>query len=689
MPEGLARFIVKHRNRIGVIFAIMLVICIMLIPFVNINYDLAKYIPDSEVSKRGLNVVEEEFGMQGTARVMVNNVTLVEAKEIKNKIEEIPGIDTVVWLDDSVDVYQPESFISEDLLNEYYKDGSAVFDIMFEHDDYDTSTDSALTTLFDILPEDTNICGSAVDAKSARESIKSEVSKVMMLLIPSVIIILLLTTTSWFSPILFLIVIGTSILMNMGTNVIFDSVAFVTYSIVAALQLAVSMDYSVFMLHQFEFEKEKIGDPEEALVQALKHSGLSVCSSALTTIAGFVALAFMGFTIGKDMGFVFAKGIVLSLMCVIFLMPCLIMKFYKKIEKTTHKSFIPNLSKMAKVADKISIVIIVLVLIIVVPSYFAQKENNFLYGVSSFGGGEGTRAYLDEQAIVKKFGRSSPLIVLVPSGDYVDEKALVSELENMEEIRKVQALANLVSEGIPDSFIPINVYAKFKTENYSRILIYTKTGTESDVAFNTVNKIEDTVSKYYGDEYEITGSAPVIMDTKKVINNDYNSVNLVSILAVMVILLFTFKSAVLPILLILVIEGGIFINMALPYYMGSSMIFIGYLIVSSIQLGATIDYAILFTNNYLKCRETMDSKEASIEATCLTIPPILTSGGILVCAGYMLGIVSTLKAVSEMGELIGRGALLSMILVTFFLPHILKHFDKLVMKSIWKKKGAN
>ena len=689
MPESWARFIVKNRNKIGVIFVIALVICVMLIPFVEINYDLTKYVPDTMESKKGLNVVEDEFGMQGTARVMVNNVSLLQAKEWKEKIEDIPGIDMVVWLDDSVDVHQPESFISEDLIKDYYKDGSAVFDIMFEKDDYATETNEAVGKLFEILPEDTNICGSAVDARSTRESITSEISNLMSFLIPCVIIILLLTTTSWFSPVLFLIVIGTSILMNMGTNVIFESVAFVTYSIVAALQLAVSMDYSVFMLHQFEFEREKIDDPEEALVQALKNSGLAICSSALTTIAGFVALTFMGFTIGKDMGLVFAKGIVLSLMCVILLMPCLIMKFYKKIEKTTHKSLIPDLTKMARGAEKLSMVIIAIVMIIIIPAYFAQKQNDFKYGVASFGGGEGTQAYIDEQAIVKKFGRSSPLIVLVPKGDYVNEKALASEIEDMDEIRKVQSLANLVPEGVPDGFVPADTYSKFKSDNYSRFLIYTKTGTESEVAFNTVNKIKECVKKYYGDNYEITGTCPVTMDTKVVINNDYNSVNLFSIFAVMVILLFSFRSCFIPILLILVIEGGIFINMAIPYYAGFSMIFIGYLIVSSVQLGATIDYAILFTNNYLKCREKMEPKEASINATALTVPSILTSGGILICAGYLLGATSSLKAVSEIGELIGRGALISVILVTFFLPHVLKHFDAAIMKSIWKKKGAN
>ena len=223
----------------------------------------------------------------------------------------------------------------------------------------------------------------------------------------------------------------------------------------------------------------------------------------------------------------------------------------------------------------------------------------FLYGSSSFGGGEGTKVYEDEKKIVEKFGRSNPMIILVPTGDYISEKEMVSEIEDLDVVRKVQSLANLVGEGIPDSFVPVDNYQKFRTENYSRVLIYLRTSSESDLAFESVEKIEKITQKYYGDNYEITGVIPITMNIKEVVNADYNIVNLLSIGLVMIILLLTFKSIALPILLTLVIECGIFINMAIPYYVGDSMMFLGYLIVSSIQLGATIDYAILYTNNFL------------------------------------------------------------------------------------------
>jgi uncharacterized protein len=679
MNDKIAEFIVKNRNKIGIIFIVATVISILLIPSVKINYNLSEYISDTERAKRGMNIVEEEFAMQGFARVMINDVSLIEAKEYKNQIEKVDGVDMVVWLDDSIDIYRPLDFISEEELRDYYNDGSAIFEIMFDEDDYSSKTSKAIDEINKIVPDGSNIIGSAVDTKSAADTVQSEVSKVMCILIPVVIIILILTTDSYFSPILFMIVIGTSIFLNMGSNVIFKHVSFLTYSIVAALQLAVSMDYSVFMLHEFETHKGE--DLEKAMMETVKKSCLSIFSSALTTIAGFLALCFMGFTIGADMGLVFAKGIVLTLFTVILFMPCLILRFYPLIEKTHHKSFMPDFEKFAKYTAKISYLLIAIVLIITIPSYVAQKQNVFLYGSSSFGGGEGTKVYEDEKKINSKFDRSNPMIVLVPTGDYVSEKALVKEIEDMESVKKVQSLANLVSEGIPDSFVPIDKYQKFRTDKYSRLVIYTKTSSESDLAFETSRKIEELTKKYYGDNYEITGTVPITLNIKDVVNADYTRVNIFSILAVMVILLFTFKSFILPILLTLVIESGIFINMAIPYYTGKEMMFLGYLIVSTIELGATIDYAILMTNNYLNARKENDKKMASRMAVNKSIPSILTSGGILVCAAFLLKWCSSIKAVSEMGGLIGRGALISMFLVIFFLPHVLSLFDKAIEKT--------
>lgn len=675
----------KHRVKIGVVFGIALIISFLLMPKVKVNYDLSEYITDDEPAKHALTTVREEFGMQGFAQLMLNDVTLIEAKNVKDKIAAVDGVDMVLWLDDECDVYQPIAFISEDLLKDYYKDGSALMDILFEEDEYSTKTDAAIGEIRKIIPENSDLIGSAVDNKEARDAIKTEVAFIMAILVPIVIVILMLTTTSWFSPILFMAVIGLSIFLNMGSNVIFDNVSFITYSIVAALQLAVSMDYSVFMLHQFEEEKKTGKSLEEAMVNTIKKSSLSILSSAMTTIAGFLALSFMSFGIGKDMGFVFAKGILLSLLCVIFVMPYLILKFDKQIQKTSHKPLLPSFEKFAIVLQKLRYVIVAVILICIIPAYVAQRNNEFLYGASSFSGGEGSAIYASEQEIIKKFGRNNMLVLLVPRGDYVSEKQLADDLEDMRVVKKVQTLVNSVPEGMPDSFVPQSAYEKFRTKNYTRYLIYVRTSEESELAFEVLDELNEVIGRYYSD-YELTGVTPITRDIKNAIESDYNVVNLVSLFAVMVILFFTFRSLLLPILLIAVIEIGVFINMAVPYFMGTSLMFLCYMIVSCIQLGATIDYAILMTNNYLINREKYDKKKAVIEAIKHTTPAVLTSGSILFMASFLLKTCSSVHAVSVMGSLIERGTLLSVVLVLALLPPLLCWFDKAIEKSIIRKK---
>ena len=687
--ERLSEFIVKYRHKIGVAFVILIFLAVIGILNSNINYDLTKYVPEDMPSKVALDLSTKEFGMQGSARLMINNVSLAQAKDYKERIKNIKGVYRVIWLDDKVDIYQPEDFIDKEELAKYYKDGSALFDLMFEEDDYSNVTNNAVGEIQKIIPEDACFIGAAVDNKATRDSLQSEMITIMAFLIPLTLIVLLTTTDSYFSSIVFIVVIGVSIILNLGTNIIFDSVSFITFSISAALQFAVSMDYSVFMLHQFEAEKQKY-DNETAMKKAVKHAISSVVSSSLTTIAGFLALAFMSFGIGKDIGFVFAKGIVFSLLCVIFLMPYLILTFDKQIEKTKHRKILPSFDRFSRAVLKIGPILIIAAFIIIIPSYVAQKNNNFTYGTASFSGGPGTKIYEDEPKIIEKFGRSNPLLLIVPNIDYYKEKQLVEELEDVKAVDKILTLVNEVPEGVPYDFVDKDLYEKFQNENHTRIIIYLRTSSESELATNTLNEVKEIVSKYYGEDYYYTGTIPVTLDMQKSIESDYNVVNLISILAIIVILIFTFKSFITPIILTLVIESGIFINMAIPFFANESLIFMGYLIVSSIELGATIDYAILMTNNYIRFRKHYNKKMAAATAIKESLSSIITSGAILIIAGYILKYVSSLKAVSDMGELIGRGALISVILVVVVLPQFLSLFDFFVTRRVetFEKKQA-
>ncbi len=687
MLEWLCDGIVKNRKKIGILFVVLIILSIIGMTKVKINYDLSKYIPDDMPSKQALQLAKDEFGMQSMARVMINDVSLIEAKEYKEKIENVDGVYTVLWLKDDIDVYQPESFIDSEELSKYYKERSALFDVMFEEDDYSDLTFNAVGEIEKIIPSTANMSGSAIDNRASRESLQSEMITIMLFLIPLTLIVLLLTTDSYFSSLIFIVVIGISILLNMGSNIIFGSVSFVTFSISAALQFAVSMDYSVFMLHQFEVEKKKYDSEEEAMKKAVKHASLSVFSSSLTTIAGFVALAFMNFGIGKDIGLVFAKGIIFSLLCVVLLMPYLILTFNKKIEKTKHRSLLPSFDRFSRATLKIGPFLIVLSLLIIIPSYVAQKNNDFLYGTNSFGAGPGTKGYIDDQEITSKFGRSNPIMLIVPNRDYYTEKELVKEYENLDVCERVLTLANQVPEGVPYDFIDRETYSKFQNDKYTRIIVFVKTSSESELAFNTLDKVKDITSKYYGGDFYYTGTIPVTIDMEKSIQSDYNRVNLISILAIVVILMFTFKSLIIPIILIMAIEAGIFINMGIPFFAEDSLIFIGYLIVSSIELGATIDYAILMTNNYLRFRKHYNKKMAAMNAIKESLSSIITSGSILIMAGYIIKFNSSMKAVADIGELIGRGALISVLMVVIILPQFLALFDKLITRKMKKNES--
>lgn len=681
MLDKFSGFIVNHRKLIGVLFVILIILSLIQMTQVNINYDLSAYVPDDMPSKQALDIATDEFGMQSMARIMINNITLPEAKEYKEKIEAIDGVYMVSWLNSDIDVYQPISFIDKEKLEKCYKDGSALFDVMFDEGDYSDSTFEAVGEIKKLLPEDANLMGSAIENRSTRDNLHNEIVTIMLFLVPLTLIILLLTTDSYFSCIIFTVVIGVSILLNMGSNIVFESVSFITFSISAALQFAVSMDYSVFMLHQFEQEKKKYDTEEEAMKKAIKHASLSVFSSSLTTMAGFLALTFMNFGIGKDIGFVFAKGIIFSLLCVILLMPYLILTFSKRIEKTKHKSLLPSFDKFSRATLKIGPLLIALSFLIIIPSYVAQKNNYFTYGTSAFGAGPGTKLYNDEQVITEKFGRSNPIMLIVPNVDYYTEKQIVEEFEDLDIVDKVYTLVNQVPEGVPYDFIDRDIYNKFQNENHTRIIVFVKTSSESELAFNALDRVKEVTFKYYGDDYYYTGTIPITIDMKKSIQSDYDLVNMISILAIVIILIFTFKSLVIPIILTLVIESGIFINMGIPYFADTSMIFVGYLIVSSIELGATIDYAILLTNNYLKFRKHYNNKMSAMNAIKESLASVITSGLILVSAGYILRFISSMKAVSDMGELIGRGALISVILVIVVLPQFLALLDKIVVHN--------
>ncbi|WP_165835498.1 efflux RND transporter permease subunit [Ruminiclostridium sufflavum] len=680
--KGIVGIIVNHKKTIEMIFGILVVLSIICSPFVKVNYDLTEYLPGTVQSKQGIEIMEEEFGYPGSARIMLDNVTLYEAKQYKDKIAAVKGVDIVTWADTTADVYQANEFISKEDIEDYYKDGHSVMNIIFDEGDSSKVTSKAIDEIKKICGNKGHYTGSAIQNKSLNENLNREVKSVAVIAVIVIILILLLTTTSWFEPILFLLVMGIAIIINTGTNILLGEISFLTKSVSAILQLAVAMDYSIFLMHSFTRERAAGTEPAEAIARALRQSGRSVIYCGLATTIGFIALTLMKFSIGFDMGVCLAKGILVSLLTVIFLMPSLILRCSRLIERTAHKPFMPPFNKFAKGAYKIRYGVLILAVIMAVPCFIAKDMNSFLFGNSSVGSSEGTLVYKDEQAIDARFGRSNLLMALIPNTSSIKEKQLSEEIENLNYAKSVTSLANTVPEGIPISFLPKSTTALLHTDKYARMLVYINTKDESALAFKCSDEIKALIKKYYPENSYLIGATPCTQEIKSTITKDYNFVDKLSMLGVAIVVMIAFRSLLLALLVLLPIEAAIFINMAFPYLVGDTMVYMGYIIVSCIQLAATVDYAILMLSNYLDSRSHSDKKEAAMEAIAETTPPVLTSGMILSCAGFILYRTSSITAIAGMGELIARGAFLGILLVVFMLPALLTIFDKPVIKHI-------
>lgn len=688
----IVHFIVFRGKAIETFFFMGTIICAVCFPFVKVNYDLSKYLPQFARTKQALDVMEDEFGYPGMARIMVKDITLQEAKKIRDQISDLEGVDLVVGPDMTTDVYMGSSFLSQGItdimsvdafsMDDYYRDGYALMDIIFEGGDDDPITRKAVDDIYGIVGKDRGFfAGSAISSKEREASITKEITMAIAMALVIIWLILTLTTTSWVEPFLFIFIMIVAIILNMGSNLVFGTISFFTFSTAAILQLAVSMDYSIFLLHTFTAFKQTGMEIHEAMEKAVRESCSSILASGATTIVGFIVIAFMRFTIGRDVGFVLTKGIICSLATVLFLMPTMILHLNSKIERTAHKPFIPSFNRFAKLMNRIRKPVFVIALFLAVPCYFGQNMNVFYYGDDAIGAGPGTRVYEDTRAINDKFGKSNMIIGIVPNGSVVTERQLTKALENLDFVNYAISMSGTIPKGIPEDFLPEKVIEQLRSGQYARFLISMNTVQESQYAFDCSQKLESVVSGFYPENAYVIGMTPTTIDIRDILTDDYNKVSLLSLAGVALVVFTTFQSVLVPVLVIIPIEVAIYLNMTLPYVMGDSLVYIGYIIVSCLQLGATIDYSILMTNNYLGFRKTLNNTDSAMAAISKSTLSILTSGGILTVVGYLLYFTSSIQAISQVGRLVGRGAILSMVLVLSLLPALLSTFDKQIQKQ--------
>ena len=495
-----------------------------------------------------------------------------------------------------------------------------------------------------------------------------------------VLFVLILTTTSYIEPFLVLIGLGVAIVINAGSNIIFGEISFVTNAAGNILQLAVSLDYSVFLLHRFAQCRLISDDPNKAMIDALMMSTTSILSSGLTTVIGFLALCLMQFQIGPDLGLALAKGVGISLITVFTFMPALILKTYKFIDKTMHKSFMPSFKRFGSFVSKLMIPMVIIFAILIVPSYLASNANSFYYGSSKIFASN-TKLGSDTKKIEDTFGKQDTYVLIVPNDSTATLKELSNELHEVAEVKSILSYVDNVGEVIPKEYLDSGTLSKLNSEHYTRMVLTMDAAYEGDKTFSLVEEIREVASKYYPDTWYLAGEGVSTYDLKTTVTSDMVKVNLVAIGAVFLVLLVTMKSFILPIILVLSIETAVWINLAIPYFTNQNIFYIAYLIISSIQLGATVDYAILFTDRYKEMRETYDKKDAIINTILAVFVSIITSASVLTTVGFLLGIFSSHGLLSQLGYFLGKGTLCSLVIVLFVLPGLLYLFDKFIVKK--------
>lgn len=668
--------ILQKRKQILIITLLIAVLCLILIPQVSVNYNIIDYLPKEAPSTMALDVMHEEFtkGVPN-ARIMVPDVTIPEALELKKLFSAVDGVEEVTWLDDAVSLNLPFETLHTETVEAYYKNSTALFSITLN----DEKASSAVNELAEIAGEDAAMSGLSVSSTFSKGTLASDVTKILFIAIPFILAILFLTTDSWLEPFLLMFTIGVAIVINMGTNIIFGEISFITQGVAAILQLGIALDYGIFVLYRYsEIRKDGLS-VHDAMKKALVKSFTSVTACGIATMIGFAALILMRIKIGPDLGLVLTKGIIISLICVFTLLPALTLACSRLVEKTRHRSFIPDLKKLGKVLVKISCPALFIFALVAIPSVLAISNNDYIY--FDLFSDERTKVGQDALAITNTFGGASSLVLMVGSGNFAGEKSVLNEIEAIPNVVSVISYVGTVGAEIPQGFIPKGTLSDLQSANYSRMIITVDTSLEDSESFAAIEKIRAIGETYYPGEWYLAGQIANAYDMKFFIEEDNLKIEAVGMIAIMIVILIAFRSLILPIILVLVIKSAIWINCAAPYFQGQPVFYISYLVISSLQLGITVDYAIIFTSRYIEFRKVLP-KRRSLENTISTASvSILVSAFILLTAGIALWLFSSNALLSEVGMLVGRGSILSVLGVMFVLPALLMIFDSIIQKT--------
>ncbi len=677
--ERLFRGILRHRRVVIGVFVALTVICACLIPQVKIDANMSDYLPPTAKSSQDLDAMKRIYGNDiANARVYVTGISLPDAKALDKSLKGEKGVISVTWLGDEVDVDQPLETQDADTIADWYDGKGYLFQAVLKSGVKQSQIDR-IRALAKAVPgaKTVAIDGSAADDAANMATINTDMGKIMTIAVIVVLVVVALNTTSYLHPIVMLLTIGVAIVLNMGTNIFRGTISSITQLVASVLQLAVSMDYSIVLLTNFGRARQKTDDQFEAMVSAMTKSFPVILSSAAVTFFGFLSLGAMQFLIGADMGIALAKGIVCSFFSITLLMPCILYNMRKLVAKTMHKPFFRGFHRMAKVCHAGAVPALAIAAVLAVPALLASQSVSFTYG-SAANMSPTSQVKIDGDVIDKAFGKSQTWAIMVPAEHWGDENALVDNLQKLPTTKSVLSYSTIASSAMPHQLADKSQIKQLFSGGYSRIVLTSRIPDESKQAFDPVKRVRGLCREHYGSKYRLVGNAVSYADIKAVTSVDSTTVKLASILAIGAVLLVMFRSVSIPVILIMAIEVSIWMNEAVPYLMGQTINFVAFLVIDAVQLGAAVDYAIIFTEEYLARRRRMPKADASIQSIEKTAQPIMTSSSILIlaCLGIYLSVSSPM--IQQVGMLIARGALISVILIFFVLPLLFTLLDGLV-----------
>ena len=677
--------IVKARHAILIIGILLLIPAAIGYFNTRVNYDLLYYLPDGIDTMKGQDILMDEFNSGAFGIVMVDKMSDEDVSKLKGKMEKVDHVSKVLWYDSFADMGMPKSMIPSDMYDAFNKGTSTIMLVIFDDTSSGDGTMAAIKEVRKVTRNQCMISGISAIVTDTKDLSEHETPIYVFIAVILSIIILSLLMDSFLIPVFFLLSIGMAIVYNLGSNIVLGEISYITKALAAVLQLGVTMDYSIFLWHSYEEQLElNNGDNKKAMARAIQATISSVVGSSITTVAGFIALCFMSFTLGLDLGIVMAKGVILGVIACVTVLPSFILVFDKAIRKTKHRQILPDFKKIPAFITKHYIAFFVLFLLLLVPAIYGQSNAKVYYDLS-LSLPDTLESVKAQNKISKDYQLGSANIILLDTGiPAKDVKSLINEVKDTKGVQMALGLESVLDGSIPDSYLPEAVTKELKSDKHEMLLFMSEYKTGSDEANEQCNEVEKIIKKYDNNGM-LVGEAACTRDLIKITNKDFATVSFVSIFLIFIIVALVFKSISLPVILVAVIEFAIFINMGIPYYTGAVLPFIASIVIGTIQLGATVDYAILMTNRYKRERASgKEKKLAAKDALTATMKSVIVSACTFFGATFGVGVYSSIDMISSLCLLMARGAIVSMFCVICILPAMYILFDKLIVKGSYK-----